>query len=175
MILTGLLGVHGIGQLLDTEDRVATDRVESTLEFTECSWLRDKGADHLGDPLWVTLAVESVETRSEADTKSCNPVSAPESGCQRTRVEDGHGGWFVRVVSWAEFTVGLTPPYHGADERLRREGRGIAWGRGRGKGEEQRGLQPRGRGVLERSTRLLGGRARTYRTSCTYRPALSTT
>lgn len=90
------------------------------------------------------------------------------------------GCWFVDAAEWAEFIARLTPS-RAVKGGVRAPAREAFQGGSKGKRERFEARRSRGRGrdgkvggVLDGS-RLLGGRARTYRTSCTYRPALSTT
>lgn len=159
-------------------------RVERSFEYTiRNGRMRDKGADHLCDPLRATLLLSarpptgSTPGRGEGGGTGDNRVSAlREPLAHGGRWPLVHGGcWFVDAAEWAEFVGRLTPSWtaKGAYKRLRTRGP-------RGRRKESVGRKRRRRrdekvgGVLDGS-RLLGGRARTYRTSCTYRPALSTT
>lgn len=164
---------------------VAVARVERSFEYT--IRMRDRGADHLCDPLRVTLLfparAPTGSTLRGAGEDRASPPSAEPLACggrwprargllvrRRGRVggacrptytladgERGRTNACARGVARVERKEGKVGSEEEEEEEVRAE-------------EEARKVG----GVLDGS-RLLGGRARTYRTSCTYRPALSTT
>lgn len=169
---------------------VAVARVERSFEYTirMCGIrMRDRGADHLCDPLRVTLlfparAPAGSTLRGAGEDRASPPSAEPLArggrwprargllvrrrgrvggACRPTYTladgERGRTNACARGVARVERKEGKVGSEEEEEEEVRAE-------------EEARKVG----GVLDGS-RLLGGRARTYRTSCTYRPALSTT